>query len=136
MAAAKDDRRSQELKDLDIDRRKSDVRRDDKRRPWLSKAYEEIYISSYVNSIYPRFPSKVHALSNLEGDSELSAAEWAVANLAVNDAEKSLALRNLRTFAAELIQKGLVVDEAGKPVMTDASGKAEGLDHWLLKTGS
>ncbi|RZA25400.1 MAG: hypothetical protein EOP10_06995 [Proteobacteria bacterium] len=136
MAKAKNDRRSEELSGLDIDRRKVDGRRDDKRRPWLGKAYEEIYITSYVNSIYPRFASRVHALSNLEGDEELSGAEWAVANLAISDAGAGMPLRGIQGFAGEMIGKGLVVDEMGKAVLSGGNVRVDVLEHYFLRTGS
>lgn len=136
MAKATDDRRSEELSGLDIDRRRSDARRDGQRRPWLGRAYEEIYISSYVNAVYPQYPSRVHAFSNLEGEAELSAAEWVVANLGISDATGPLPMRTLSAFASELIKKGLVVDEAGKAVMAQKSVEKEMIEHYLLKTGS
>ena len=138
MAKEKDDRRSQELAGLDIDRRRMEARREAQRRPWLSKAYEEIYISAYVNAVYPRFPSKVHAFSNVEGEEELSSAEWVVANLGVSDATAKQALRSLSSFAQELIKSGLVVDETGKVVIVEKTVVVQNatIDKYLLKTGT
>lgn len=137
---SKDDRRSHELSSLDIDRRKAqaDSRRDSARRPMLTNMYEEIYISSYINSIHPKFVSKVHALSNLAGEFELSPAEWAVAGLARADGQSGKALRPLREFALEMIRQGLVVDENGQPVIeikSSVSSPAH-FEYYLMKTGS
>ncbi len=134
MKSSNQDRRSEELKGLDIDRRKQEARRDGPRRLWLDKAYEEIYISSYVNRIYPRFPTEVHAFSNLVSENELSSVEWSIVEMAKADAEAQRAMRSLPAFANELIQMGLVMNEAGKAIMK-LSANPE-WDHYLLKTGS
>ena len=134
MSPKQKERRETESSKLDIDRRKNDARRDTQRRPWLGRAYEDIYITSYVNAVHPRFPAKVHAFSNLEGESELSPAEWAVAEMAIEDARSTKALRSLAVFAGEMIRRGLVVDEAGQAVMK--LGETKDVEHYQLRTGT
>lgn len=114
-ASNRETRRNTDSGKLDIDRRKqSESRRDNDRRVWLDKAYENIYIPSYVNMFHPYFEAKIHAFSNqIE---EPTKGEWIVHEMAEGDAGRSRAMRTIKEFALEMIARGLVVDEKGVEV--------------------
>jgi hypothetical protein len=118
MPKAKRDRRTKDSGKLDIERRIGMDRREESSRIMLDQAYEDIYIKNYVNAIYPKYPVKVHAFSNME--QELSAAQWAAANLAVADAQGGAALRTLRGFVMCMIQSGFVVKADGTVASQEA----------------
>ncbi|MBC7530442.1 MAG: hypothetical protein H7318_02625 [Oligoflexus sp.] len=133
MVHSKDTRRETKLGDLDIDRRKVSARRDDSRRKFIDEAYKTIYIPAYVNLIYPNFPVKIHAFSNLI--EELSPAEWVVNTLAVEQAQSAMPLLGLREFARILIDRGMVTNSKGENISAK-NADLTATDCYFLKTGT
>ncbi|MBC7659547.1 MAG: hypothetical protein H7249_07535 [Chitinophagaceae bacterium] len=133
MVKSKAGRREKESPKLDIDRRKVTVRREEARRQFIDEAYETVYIPSYINLIFPKYPVTVHAFTNVLD--QISPAVWAVNDLGIEHAKTQKPLMGLKDFAKVLIDRGLVTNAKGESV-TSAAADLTMTEHYFLKVGS